>query len=43
MGLEEANGLKEARKKRNDIPWAVYEVEKRERAAAGPRQCKLRK
>ena len=27
MGLEEASGLKEARKERNSIPWAVYEVE----------------
>ena len=35
MGLEEASGLKEAQKERNSIPWAVYEVEKRERAAAG--------
>ena len=37
MGLEEASELKEAQKERNGIPWAVYEVEKRERAAAGPR------
>ena len=37
MGLEEASGLKEARKERNDIPWTVYEVEKRERAAADPK------
>ena len=37
MGLEEASELKEARKKKNSISWAVYEVEKRERAAAGPR------
>ena len=37
MGLEEASGLKEAQKKRNSIPWAVYEKEKRERAAAGPK------
>ena len=35
MGLEEASGLEEARKERNNIPWAMYEVEKRERAAAG--------
>ena len=28
MGLEEASGLKEARKERNNIPWAVYDVEK---------------
>ena len=42
MSLEEASGLKEARKERNSIPWAVYEKEKRERTAAGPRQCKLR-
>ena len=42
MGLEEASELKEAQKERNGIPWAVYEVEKRERAATGPRQCKLR-
>ena len=42
MGLEEASGLKKAWKKRNGIPWAVYKVEKRERAAAGPRQCELR-
>ena len=37
MGLKEASGLKEARKERNSIPWAVYEVEKREKAAAGPK------
>ena len=37
MGLEEASGLKEAKKERNSIPWAMYEVEKRERAAASPR------
>ena len=37
MGLEEASGLKEARKERNSIPWAVYEVEKREKAAAFPK------
>ena len=37
MGLEEASGLKEAWKERNGIPWAVYEVEKRERATAGPK------
>ena len=37
MGLEEANGLEEARKERNSIPWAVHEEEKRERAAAGPK------
>ena len=37
MGLEEASGLKEARKERNSIPWAVYEVEKREKAAVGPK------
>ena len=37
MGLEEASGLKETRKERNSIPWAVYEVEKRERAAASPK------
>ena len=37
MGLEETSGLKEARKERSSIPWAVYEVEKRERAAADPR------
>ena len=42
MSLEEASGLKEAWKERNSIPWTVYEKEKRERAAAGPRQCKLR-
>ena len=42
MGLEEASGLKEAKKERNSIPWVMYEVEKRERAAAGPRQYKLR-
>ena len=42
MGLEEASGLKEARKERNSISWAEYEVEKWERAAACPRQCKLR-
>ena len=35
MGLEEASGLKEVRKERNSIPWAVEE-EKRERVAAGP-------
>ena len=35
MGLEEASGLEEAQKERKSIPWAVYEVEKRERAAAG--------
>jgi len=37
MGLEKANGLKEAKKERNSIPWAEYELEKRERVAAGPR------
>ena len=37
MGLEEASGLKEARKERNSIPWAVYEVEKREKATTGPK------
>ena len=37
MGLEEASGLKEARKERNSIPWAVYEIEKQERATAGPK------
>ena len=37
MGLEEANGLKEVWKERNSIPWAVYEIEKQERAAAGSR------
>ena len=42
MGLEEASELKEARKERNGIPWAMYEVEKRERATVGPKQCKLR-
>ena len=36
MGLEEASGFEEARKERNSIPLAVYEVEKRERAAASP-------
>ena len=35
MGLEEASGLKEAWKERNSIPWAVYDVEKWERIAAG--------
>ena len=43
MGLEEASGLKEARKERNSIPWAVYNVEKWKRAATGPKECKLRK
>ena len=38
MGLEEASGLKEARKERNSISWAVYEVEKREKAATGARK-----
>jgi len=28
MGLEKVNGLKEARKERNSIPWAEYELEK---------------
>ena len=37
MGFEEASELEEAREERNSIPWAVYEVEKRERAAAGPK------
>ena len=37
MGLEEASGFKEAWKERNSIPWAVYEVEKRERVTADPR------
>ena len=37
MGLEEASGLEEAQKERNSIPWAMYEVEKQERAAAGPK------
>ena len=37
MGLKEANGLEEARKERNSIPWAVHEVKKRERAAVDPR------
>ena len=37
MDLEEASGLKEAQKERNSIPWAVYEVEKREMAAVGPK------
>ena len=27
MGLEEAGGLKEAKKERNSIAWAVYKVE----------------
>ena len=27
-GIEEASGLKEARKERNSIPWAVYDIEK---------------
>ena len=35
MGREEASGLKEARKERNSILWAVYEVEKQERAVVG--------
>ena len=43
MGLEEASGLKEARKERNSIPRAVYNVEKWKRAAAGPKECKRRK
>ena len=43
MGLKEASGLKEVRKERSSIPWAVYEVEKREKAAVGLKQCKLRK
>ena len=34
MRLKEASGLKEARKERNSIPRAVYNVEKWERAAA---------
>ena len=38
MGLEEASRLKEVKKERNSISWVVYEVEKRERAAADPRQ-----
>ena len=42
MSLEKASGLKETRKERNNIPWAEYELEKWERVAAGPRQCKLR-
>ena len=37
MGLEEASGLKEAQKERNSIPWAVYEVEKREKVAPVPK------
>ena len=37
MSLKEANGLKEARKERNNIPWTVYEIEKRESVVAGPR------
>ena len=37
MGLKEASELKEVRKERNSIPWAVYEVEKREKAAASPK------
>ena len=37
MGLEETSGLKKAQKESNSIPWAVYDVEKRERAATGPR------
>ena len=37
MGLEEVRGLKEARKERNNIPWTVYEIEKRESVVAGPR------
>ena len=37
MGLEEASGLKEARKEKNSITWVVYEVEKREKAAASPK------
>ena len=37
MDLEEASGLKEARKEINSISWAVYEVEKRKRAVAGSR------
>ena len=28
LGLEKVNGLKEARKERNSIPWAEYELEK---------------
>jgi len=28
MGLEEASGLKKARKERSSIPWVEYEVEK---------------
>ena len=37
MGFKEASELKEAQKERNSIPWAVYEVEKREKAAAFPK------
>ena len=37
MGLEEASELEEAWKERNSISWAVYEVEKRERATADPK------
>ena len=37
MSLEEASGLKEARKERNSILWAIYEVEKQDRAAASPK------
>ena len=37
MGLEEASGLKETRKERNNISWAVYEVEKQEKVAADPK------
>ena len=43
MGLEEGSGLKEARKERNSILRAVYNVEKWERAATVPKECKLRK
>ena len=41
MGLEEASGLKEARKERNSIIWAMYEIEKRKRAAKGRRRPKV--
>ena len=37
MGFKETSGLKEARKERNSILWTVYELEKREKAAADPK------
>ena len=43
MGLEETSGLKEARKERNGIPWAVYEVEKARKGRRRPKAVQTKR